>query len=295
MTASAATIKKIREQFEEVLSGGGADCINFGAMDTKLSGGTLFGRRQLRSVAVRAGRAIGQAGDGDGFKTWVALLRERYAELSEEGLLSMSVGVPTEEPERRDVALSKIDPPPKSKGAPKKVAAREAVQLSKRLEADPVLKSKIDPKLLQLLPLPASPKPGRRRSGPAEAGIVQEILQSTLTVPLLLHFSERAQDFRRLCRLRPGARVKEFRRLEARILFERVPRLLVKQVSSARYTVIDKYITLYDAYRTLGFSEARCAVLPTGTTAMHRADRVAAVAELSVKEGASRLVSRRPR
>ena len=180
MTASATTIKKIGKRFKRVLSGGGADCISFGAMDTELSGGTLFARRRLHSVAVRAGRAIDRAEDADGFKTWVALLHERYAELSEEGFLSMSAGVPTEEPERRDVPFSQINPPPKSKGAPKKVAAR----------------------------------------------------------------------------------VKAFRRREAQILLEKVPHLLVKKASSGRYAVIDKYITVYDAYRTLGYSEAKCAVLP---------------------------------
>ncbi len=109
MTASADTIKEIRKQFEEVLSDGGADCISFGAMDTELSGGTLFGRSRLRSVAVAAGRAIGRAGDADGFETWVALLRERHAALSDEGLLSVSVSVvPDENCERCNVAFSQI-------------------------------------------------------------------------------------------------------------------------------------------------------------------------------------------
>ena len=227
-------------------------------MDTELSGGTLFGRSRLRSVAVRAGRAIGRAGDADGFETWVALLRDRHAALSNEGLLSVSVSVAFDvDCEHRDVALSHIDPPPKSTGAPTKVAATESVQLCKRLEADPVLKSKIDPTLLTLLPGPAAPKPGRRRSGPG-MGIMEEILRSTATVPLLLHFSECAQDFRRLCQLRPGTRMKAFRRLEA----QNLPPLRVEKVSSGRYAVIDKYDELYEAYRTLGSSEARCIVVP---------------------------------
>ena len=259
MAASAPTIRKIRTQFEEVLSDGAADCISFGAMDIELSGGTLFGRNRLRSVAVAAGRAIDRAGDADGFETWVALLRERQAELSDEGLLSVSVPVVFEEDcEHCDVALSQIDPPLKSTGAPSKVAATEAVQLCRRLEADQVLNSRIDPKLLQLLPVPAAQKPGRRRSSP-RMGIMEDILLDTATVPLLLYSSERAQDFRRLCQLSPGPRLKKFRRLEAKML----PRLIVEKVSSGRYTVIDKHDELYEAYRTLGNSEARCAVQPT--------------------------------
>ena len=269
MTAPAATIKKIRKQFEKVLSGGGADCISFGAMDTALFGGTSHARSWLLSVAARAGRAVKPTGDTDGFKTWVALLRERHAELSDEGLVDVSVGVPTADPEHCDVSFSQIDPPPKRTGAPKKVAATEAVQLCKTLEADQVLKSRIDPKLLKLLPGSASQKPGRHRSGPG-MGIMEETLRSTVTVPLLLHFSERVQDFQRLCRLSPGPRLKEFRRFEARILLERVPRLLVKKVSSERYAVVGKYGQIYEAYRKLGYSEARCAVLPKPTRSVRR-------------------------
>ena len=257
MTASADRIRKIREQFEDALSGGGADCVYLGAMDIELSGGTLFGRNRLRSVAVAAGRAIDRTRGADGFKTWVALLRERHAELSEEGLLSVSVQVVFEKDyEHCDVALSQIDPPLKSTGAPEKVPATEAALLWKTLKEDQVLRSRIDPKLLKLLPVPAAQKPGRPRSSP-KMGIMEDILLSTATVPLLLHYSEHPQDFQRLCQLPSGPSLNKFRRLEAKML----PRLIVEKVSSGRYAAIDQY-ELYEAYRTLGCSEARCAVQP---------------------------------
>ena len=271
MTASADTIRKIREQFEDALSGGGADCVYLGAMDIELSEGTLFGRNRLRSVAVAAGQAVDRSRDTDGFDTWVALLRERHAELSEEGLVDVFVGAPYKDPERCDVALSQIDSPPRSTGASRKVPATEAALLWKTLKEDQVLRNRIDPKLLKLLPVPAAQKPGRRRSGP-RMGIMEEILRSTVTVPLILHFSERAQDFRRLCRLSPGPRLKEFRRLEARMQLETMGsgRLAVNRVSSGRYVVVGKYIKIYEAYCTLGYSDARCVVLPKPTRSVRR-------------------------
>ena len=144
MTASAATIRQIRTRFEKALKDGGAD---IDVVDSALYGGTPSAITIFRSIATKAGRAVGP-GSGEDFEKWLDLLRTR-TELREEGFVEAVQSVRSES---QDIPLSQIDPPPNSSDAPKRASNAGAAAVVQRvreaLKADRA--SKVDRDLLRL-------------------------------------------------------------------------------------------------------------------------------------------------
>lgn len=107
----SALWREIRDRFADLMTNGGADLAVCG---TDLIAGSPKVRHNFRSTANGAGCAAGGTADTE-YNRWLALLREKLQPVSKEYF-----SIHYHESRRlkpREIPLSRIDPPPKSKGS----------------------------------------------------------------------------------------------------------------------------------------------------------------------------------